>query len=57
MNVTYYNKKGKAISKEKFGKERQHIIARRIKEAENNDNLIDDEDLEFYLSELEKMAD
>jgi len=57
MNEGYYNKKGELISKEEFDKERQRIIARRIKDAENDENLIDDEDLDFYLSELEKMAD
>lgn len=57
MNEGYYNKKGELVSKEEFDKERERIIAQRIKDAENDDNLIDDEDLEFYLSELEKMAD
>ncbi|MCP4180261.1 MAG: hypothetical protein GY756_21060 [bacterium] len=56
MNEGYYNY-GKLVSKEEFDKERNRIIDQRIKEAENDDNLIDDEDLEFYLSELEKMAD
>ena len=57
MNEGYYNKKGELVSKEEFDKERERIIAQRIKDAENDDNLIDDEDLEFYLEELEKMAD
>ena len=57
MKEGYYNAKGELVSKEKFDKERQRIIARRIKDAENDENLIDDEDLDFYLSELEKMAD
>jgi hypothetical protein len=55
MNEGYYNKKGELVSKEEFDKERESIIAQRIKDAENDDNLIDDEDLDFYLSELEKM--
>jgi hypothetical protein len=54
--MKYYNY-GKIVSKEEFDKERQRIIAKRIKEAENEDNLIDDEDLDYYLSELEKMSD
>jgi len=57
MKEGYYNKKGELISKEEFDKERERIIAERIKAAENDDDLIDDEDLDFYLSELEKMAD
>ncbi|MBV7270170.1 hypothetical protein [Winogradskyella luteola] len=57
MNEGYYNKKGELVSKQEFDKERERIIAERIKTAENDDNLIDDEDLDFYLSELEKMAD
>lgn len=57
MNEGYYNKKGELVSEEEFDKERNRIIAQRIKDAENDENLIDDEDLEFYLSELEKMED
>ena len=57
MEEGYYNKKGERISKEEFDKERNRIIAQRIKDVENDKNLIDDEDLEYYLSELEKMAD
>ncbi len=56
MSETYYNY-GKEVTREEFDKERNRIIAQRIKEAENDNNLIGDEDLEFYLSELEKMAD
>ncbi|WP_159439405.1 hypothetical protein [Tenacibaculum agarivorans] len=57
MNEGYYNKKGELVSKEEFDAERERIIAQRIKDAENDENLIDDEDLDFYLSELEKMSD
>lgn len=54
MSTAYYNY-GKVVSKEEFDKERQRIIAERIKEAEDDDNLIDDEDLDYYLDELQKM--
>ena len=54
MRENYYNY-GEEVTKEEFEKERERIIAERIKDAENEGNLIDDEDLEFYLSELEKM--
>ena len=54
--MKYYNY-GKVVSKEEFDKERQRIIAQRMKEAEDDRNLIDDEDLDYYLSELEKMTD
>ena len=57
MNEGYYNKKGKLVSKAESDKERNRVIAWCIKDAENDDSLIDDEDLEFYLSELEKMVD
>lgn len=56
MSMQYYNY-GKVVSKEEFDEERQRIIAQRIKDAENDDDLIDDEDLDYYLDELEKMAD
>ena len=55
MEQAYYNY-GKLVSKEEFDKERQRIIAERIKEAEDDDNLIDDDDdLEYYLDQLQKM--
>ncbi|WP_170063280.1 hypothetical protein [Polaribacter porphyrae] len=54
MSDKYYNG-DKEVSKEEFDKERQRVIAQRIKDAENEENLIDDEDLEFYLEELQKM--
>ena len=54
MEQAYYNY-GKLVSKEEFDKERQRIIAERIKEAEEDDNLIDDDDLEYYLDQLQKM--
>lgn len=54
MSTTYYNY-GEVVSKEVFDKERNRIIAKRIKEAENDENLIDDEDLDYYLDELQKM--
>jgi hypothetical protein len=54
--MKYYNY-GKVVSKEEFDKERKLILAKRIKEAENDEDLIDDEDLDYYLDELEKMAD
>ena len=54
MEQAYYNY-GKLVSKEEFDKERQRIIAKRIKEAEDDDNLIDDDDLEYYLDQLQKM--
>ena len=54
MSTTYYNY-GKVVSKEEFDKERNRIIDERIKESEDDDNLIDDEDLDFYLDELQKM--
>lgn len=53
--MKYYNG-DKEVTKEEFEKERQRIIAQRIKDAENDENLIDDEDLDFYLDELEKMS-
>ncbi|MBV7270721.1 hypothetical protein [Winogradskyella luteola] len=56
MGTAYYNY-GKVVSKEEFDKERNRIIAERIKEAENDENLIDDEDLDFYLRELRKLWD
>lgn len=56
MEQAYYNY-GTLVSKEEFDAERSRIIVQRIKDAENDNNLIDDEDLDFYLSELEKMAD
>ncbi len=56
MSKNYYNG-DKLVEKEEFDKQRERVIAQRIKGAENDDNLIDDEDLDFYLSELEKMAD
>ncbi len=56
MTENYYNG-DKQVTKEEFDKERNRIIAKRIKDAENDENLIDDEDLDFYLSELGKMAD
>ena len=57
MKEGYYNIKGELVSKDEFDKERKLILAKRIKEAENDENLIDDEDLDYYLAELEKMAD
>ena len=54
MSEVYYNY-GKEVSREEFEKERERIIAKRLKEAENEENLIDDEDLDFYLDELQKM--
>ncbi len=56
MKEGYYNTKGVLVSKEEFDKERELIIAQRIKDAENDENLIDDEDLDYYLSELEKLS-
>lgn len=56
MNDGYYNY-GKVVSREEFDKERNRIVAQRIKEAENDENLIDNEDLDFYLSELRKSWD
>lgn len=56
MSEIFYNY-GKQVTREEFEKERMRIIAERIKDAENEENLIDDEDLDFYLSELEKMTD
>lgn len=55
MSEKYYNYR-KVVTREEFDKERQRIIAQRIKDAENEDNLIDDEDLEFYLEELQKVS-
>ncbi|WP_431166934.1 hypothetical protein [Tenacibaculum halocynthiae] len=52
--MKYYNG-DKEVAKEEFDKERERIIAQRIKDAENEENLIDDEDLDFYLDELQKM--
>jgi len=40
MEQAYYNY-GKVVSREEFDKERNRIIAQRIKEAENEENLID----------------
>jgi hypothetical protein len=57
MKEGYYNIKGEVVSKDEFDKERKLILAKRIKEAENDEDLIDDEDLDYYLAELEKMAD
>lgn len=56
MTQTYYNG-DKQVSKEEFDKERARIIAQRIKDAENDENMIDDEDLDFYLDELQKMEE
>lgn len=55
MTQKYYNGDTE-VTKEEFDKERARIIAKRIKEAENEDNLIDDEDLDYYLEELQKMV-
>jgi hypothetical protein len=57
MKEGYYNLKGELVSKEEFDKERKLILAKGIKEAENDEDLIDDEDLDYYLAELEKMSD
>jgi len=46
MNTKYYNKKGEHISKEEFDTIREQVIAQRIRAAENDEGLIDDEDLE-----------
>lgn len=56
MAQIYYNG-DKQVSKEEFEKERARIIAQRIKYAENEDNLIDEEDLDYYLAELRKFWD
>lgn len=56
MSTQYYNG-DKLVSKEEFDKEQNRIIAQRIRDAENDDNLIDDEDLDYYLNELQKMED
>lgn len=56
MAETYYNG-DKQVSKQEFDKERVRIIAQRIKDAENDENMIDDEDLDFYLDELQKMEE
>jgi len=56
MTTQYYNG-DKLVSKEDFDKERERIIAKRIKEAENDENLIDEEDLDYYLAELRKLWD
>jgi hypothetical protein len=56
MAQKYYNG-DKQVSKEEFDREREQIIAQRIKDAENEDNLINDEDLDFYLEELQKMEE
>lgn len=52
----YYNY-GKVVSKKEFDKERERIVAQRIKEAEDDDNMIPMEDLDHYLNELEKPWD
>lgn len=54
MSEIYYNY-DKQVTKEEFDKERQRIIAERIKNAENEDNFINEEDLDYYLNELQKM--
>lgn len=54
MTTQYYNG-NELVDKEEFDKERKRIITERIKEAENDENLIDDEDLDYYLNELQKM--
>jgi predicted DNA binding CopG/RHH family protein len=51
ISEKYYNGE-KEVSKEEFDKERQRVIAQRIKDAEKEENLIDDKDLDFYLKEL-----
>ena len=51
----YYNY-GKVVSKEEFDKERDRIIAQRIKEADDDD-MIPMEDLDHYLNKLEKLWD
>ena len=55
MSEKYYNGDTE-VTKEEFDKERERVIAARIKDAENEENLIDDKDLDFYLEELEKMG-
>jgi hypothetical protein len=55
MSEAYYNY-GKEVSREEFEKERELIIAKRLKEAENEENLIDDEDLEYYLENSDKVS-
>lgn len=56
MVQTYYNG-DRQVSKEEFDKERARIISQRFKETENKDNLINDEDLDYYLAELRKFWD
>jgi hypothetical protein len=56
MTEKYCNS-GKQVTREEFEKEREKIIAKRLEEAENEENLIDDEDLDFYLDELQKMEE
>jgi len=56
MEQGYYNLKGELVSKADFDKERAEIIAQRIKDAENEENLIDDINFDFYINELEKMS-
>ncbi|MBV7268065.1 hypothetical protein [Winogradskyella luteola] len=46
MSGIYYNY-AKLVSKEELDQERKQIIDQLIKEAVNDDNLIDDEDLDF----------
>jgi hypothetical protein len=53
--MKYYNY-GKVVSKEEFDKERQRILKERFKNMENDDDLIDDEDLDYYLAELKKLC-
>jgi len=54
MSEKYYNG-DKEVTKEEFEKERQRIINQRVKDAENDEDLIDDKDLDYYLNELQKM--
>ncbi len=56
MTEKYYNG-DKQVTKEVFEKERKRILSKRIKEAENGENMIDEEDLDYYLDELQKMEE
>jgi Ca2+-binding EF-hand superfamily protein len=51
LEQAYYNY-DKLVTKEEFNRERQRILKERFEKLENDDDLIDDEDLDYYLEEL-----
>ncbi len=54
MSQKYFDENGKEMSKELFDRDREKLLARRLKAVQDPDNLIPYEELEYYLDELEK---